>query len=103
MVKSVKKRSRCFLTGKDNRQEWEEMKEFFDNTCVCCFGERNLLNVERDHVKSRFKGGEDEWWNIQPLCSKCNIQKAAAHIDYRENYCEVMCKILPEKWKFRND
>ncbi len=91
--------SRSFLTTKADRKEWQEMKEFFNNTCVRCLGTSGLANVERDHIVPYYQGGLDSWWNIQPLCARCNASKGPESIDHRIFYCDVAMLDMPDKWK----
>jgi hypothetical protein len=83
---------------KGQREEFNLMKEFFNNTCVKCRGTSNLLNVERDHIKPTYQGGKNEPFNWQPLCARCNSGKGSESIDYRIDYCKEHNLIMPKKW-----
>jgi len=58
--------------GSHTLEEWNELKESFDNRCARC-GEETTL--ERDHVVALTNDGSDYIDNIQPLCRSCNAKK----------------------------
>ena len=82
---------------KDN-EDWKEMLEFFDYTCVCCGAKMSEENPPtKDHIIPKILGGEDRIENYQPLCRECNASKGASHqTDYRLNY--NIPYDLQEKW-----
>jgi len=55
--------------GSHSLQEWNELKEKFNQKCAIC-GEFKKLT--KDHVIPLSKGGTDYISNIQPLCKNCN-------------------------------
>jgi 5-methylcytosine-specific restriction endonuclease McrA len=69
--------------GKITRAEWEELKEFYDYTCLCCRKREPKIKLTLDHVVPLAKGGENSISNAQPLCGSCNSKKNAKIIDYR--------------------
>ena len=75
------------------------MKLFFENTCVKCYGNSGLLNVEKDHIIPLYQDGSDGLDNLQPMCALCNSSKSAEKIDYRELAAKRLSKILPGKYK----
>lgn len=85
--------------GDHSKQDWSAMKIFFNNTCVMCFGESRLLNVERDHIIPIYQGGSNAINNIQPLCAKCNSSKGPDSRDYRIKYAERFDIKLPDIYK----
>lgn len=62
-------------------QEWKELKERYNNTCLCCG--RNDVKLTMDHVIPLMVGGRNSIENIQPLCLTCNDSKGRKTIDYR--------------------
>lgn len=66
--------------GSHTPKEWGELKEKYNNLCLCC-GEKKKLTV--DHVIPLSKGGTNDIDNIQPLCASCNSRKNTKEIDYR--------------------
>lgn len=68
------------------KEEWEEMKDFFNYTCVKC-GSQNK-KIVKDHITPIYQGGSDGIENLQPLCYSCNSSKGANSTDYREQYCK---------------
>lgn len=84
--------------GRHSKQEWTEMKWFFENTCCRCMGGSGLLNVEKDHIIPIYQGGSDGLDNIQPLCALCNGGKGSETIDWRPTFANVIGKILPSKY-----
>jgi len=87
------------LKGRHTKQEWQEMKDFFDNTCVRCFGESDLIHVEKDHIIPLYQGSSNGLDNLQPLCALCNSSKGAEDIDWRPIAAKKLNKELPEKYK----
>ena len=63
-------------------QEFEELCEFYDHTCLRC--EKNEVPLSRDHVIPLCKGGINDISNIQPLCMPCNSKKGLRSTDYRK-------------------
>lgn len=84
--------------GTHTPDEWVLMKIFFEHTCVKCFGESGLVNVEKDHIIPIYQGGSDSITNIQPLCAMCNAAKGPENIDHRIDYCSVHGKEMPAEW-----
>lgn len=76
--------------GTHTREEWLEMRAFFNETCVRCG--KNDLPVERDHIVPLYQGGSDSIRNVQPFCARCNSMKGPDRSDYRGSSC-------PEKWR----
>ena len=60
--------------GSHTLEEWQGLKEIYDNKCVHC-GEKKKLT--KDHIIPLSKGGTDYIINIQPLCRNCNSKKWA--------------------------
>lgn len=91
--KDLMRRSRLAGTsGKFTVQEWEQLKEFYNYTCLCCGRREPEIKLTHDHVKPVVMGGENSIRNIQPLCGHCNSSKGAKHIDYRNRFIwEEVC------------
>ena len=68
-----------YISKKDVR-EW--VFSTYGKKCLCC-GSKKKISI--DHVIPVVKGGEDELWNLQPLCNSCNSKKSDKAIDYRNN------------------
>lgn len=79
--------------------DWQEMLEFFDYSCVCCGAKLSKENPPtKDHIMPRVNGGSDDISNLQPLCRECNSSKCADHAtDYRLKY--KIPDYLKNKWK----
>lgn len=77
--------------GKFTDQEFNLLKAFYANTCLCCLRHENELLVlglqlVPDHVLPLAKGGSNDISNIQPLCNGkggCNNRKGVKYEDYR--------------------
>jgi 5-methylcytosine-specific restriction endonuclease McrA len=93
-----KRLSEARKKGKHTKSEWEEMKEFFHNTCVRCRGTSGVKGLVKDHVIPIYQGGSDAIKNIQPLCAMCNSSKGPENIDHRFIYCSENGIELPTKW-----
>jgi len=68
-------------------QEWINLKEQYDNRCLCCGRHQSELDrvLEQDHIIPLSKAGTNWISNIQPLCHDCNGMggKGVKTIDYR--------------------
>ena len=63
--------------GSHSLQEWNTLKNKFDNKCAICGVSTKLT---KDHIQPLSKGGSDFISNIQPLCHSCNSKKHNKHI-----------------------
>lgn len=86
------------LHGTHTKQEWIKMKDFFQNTCVKCFGESNLVCVEKDHIIPIYQGGSDSIRNLQPMCARCNCSKGANSDDLRPFLANRLKLTLPKEY-----
>lgn len=66
--------------GKFTLTEWSELKNKYNNICLCCL---EVKQLEPDHVIPLSKGGSNSIENIQPLCRSCNNKKYVKSTDYR--------------------
>lgn len=69
--------------GKITTKEWQDLKEFYNYTCLCCKRKEPEIKLTLDHVFPLSLGGKHSIENVQPLCFSCNCKKNAKHIDYR--------------------
>jgi 5-methylcytosine-specific restriction endonuclease McrA len=53
-------------------EQWEEIKNYFDNRCAYCGKEKPL---QQEHFIPVSKGGEYTHNNIIPACGDCNFKK----------------------------
>jgi 5-methylcytosine-specific restriction endonuclease McrA len=72
------------LKGSHTKEQWEQLKQMFDFTCVRCLTKN--FPVEKDHIMPLYQGGDDSIQNIQPVCAKCNASKSSESIDFRKKY-----------------
>lgn len=63
--------------------EWRQLCEYYNNTCLCCGC--NDCQLTPDHVIPLSKSGSGMIENIQPLCLTCNLKKGTKIHDYRQN------------------
>ena len=61
--------------GSYTLDEWERLKNQYDNTCPSCFRKEPDIKLEADHVVPISCGGTNFIENIQPLCRSCNARK----------------------------
>lgn len=72
--------------GEFSQQEWEDILELYDHTCLCCKRKEPEIYLTVDHVIPLSRGGSNYISNIQPLCIECNKSKFTKTIDYRIDY-----------------
>jgi hypothetical protein len=72
--------------GKITPTEWNELKERYNYTCLCCKRREPEIRLSLDHVKPLVIGGSNTIGNAQPLCRPCNSRKGRKEIDYRVSY-----------------
>lgn len=69
--------------GSFSETEWQNLKVYYDFTCLACGRKEPEIKLTRDHVLPITQGGSNDITNIQPLCDSCNKKKGTQHIDYR--------------------
>lgn len=58
--------------------------------CVMCEAKGRVSVAEEvDHIIPLFKGGADEWCNLQGLCKECHAKKTAKDMGYQIGGCDV--------------
>lgn len=72
--------------GSFTAEEWQELKQRYNFTCLCCGRREPEIKLTVDHVVPISKGGASTIENIQPLCKTCNSAKNVNIIDYRLNW-----------------
>ena len=77
------------IVSKYTSTEWEELKAFYNHTCLCCGRKEPDIKLTADRVIPGNKGGSYFIENIQPLCKSCNFKKHTKIIDYRLTYTAV--------------
>ena len=99
---SKNRNKRKQLEGFYTTQEWIDLKEQYDNRCLCCLKHQSALDrvLEQDHIIPVTKAGSTNWiTNIQPLCHTCNNMghKGTKTIDYRPTFSEHFHSLQPSK------
>lgn len=85
-IKAKDNRRRAFKMGKVNSftaQEWDDLKERYDYTCLRCGRTEPDIKLTADHIIPISKNGRGTIDNIQPLCGQCNTAKHDNSYDYR--------------------
>lgn len=87
-IAKIKQRAkRAKAEGSYTTQEWINLKEKYNNRCLCCGRHQSELDrvLEQDHIIPLSKAGTNWISNIQPLCHDCNGMggKGVKTIDYR--------------------
>lgn len=67
--------------GSHTLKEWVELKNKYNNICLCC---REKKELTRDHIVPVTLGGSNNINNIQPLCRRCNSKKKRNIINFRD-------------------
>lgn len=66
--------------GRFTEKDWLEVLHRYGNSCLRCGSKEKIV---RDHVVPVSRGGVNTKYNIQPLCSKCNLEKFTQSWDFR--------------------
>lgn len=69
--------------GSFTAQEWQDMKTYYNRTCLACGRREPEVKLHADHVVPLIRGGSSNIGNIQPLCGSCNSSKGGKIADYR--------------------
>jgi 5-methylcytosine-specific restriction endonuclease McrA len=85
--------------GRHTKQEWLDMKAFFEHTCVRCFGASKCPHLEKDHIVPISIEGSDGLDNLQPLCATCNCSKVNDTTDWRPQAAARLGKVLPDQYR----
>lgn len=83
------------LISTHSDEEWNEMLDFFNDTCAMCFITGKMT---KDHIIPIYIGGSDGIENLQPLCRNCNSGKTD-NCDYRLQLANYLRKKLPIKYR----
>jgi len=97
MIRRMKLRN---IEGSFTREQWEDLKEKYNYTCLKCGEKEPKITLSIDHVIPISQGGDNYITNIQPLCRSCNSSKGKK-VGYNfiipEGVRELKSKKL--KWK----
>jgi 5-methylcytosine-specific restriction endonuclease McrA len=86
-IRKARRRTRITQAGGSfTLRQWQELKAFYDHTCLCCGRKEPEIKLTADHVIPVFLHGTSNIENIQPLCGSCNSSKHTQIIDYRESW-----------------
>ena len=80
---NIRRARKLEVEGSHTDEEWQELKAFYNFTCLRCGKQEPGIKLTRDHVIPLTQGGSDSIDNVQPLCARCNSKKNNKHIDYR--------------------
>lgn len=84
------------LTGSHTRQQWTGLQKLTGNKCLRCGSEDALLT--KDHIiPIDHPDSTNDIWNIQPLCSSCNVKKGNQIIDYRPEWMRNSGTAIPQE------
>lgn len=84
------KRDYKLIEGSHTKKEWEDLKNRFNNRCVCCGRGTDEITISKDHIISIANGGDNYITNIQPLCRSCNSKKHTKNTNYIKIY-DIKC------------
>ena len=72
--------------GKITPADFEELKKFYNYTCLDCERREPEIKLTLDHVIPLVLGGKNNIGNAQPLCKSCNSRKGIQIRDYRPKF-----------------
>lgn len=72
------------LIGDLTPEQWEQVIEKYNHTCLCCGKREPEIKITLDHIIPLSRGGSHTKENVQPLCKSCNSRKNTKTIDFRE-------------------
>ena len=81
--KVYERRDKVKQSGNFSLKDWLEIKNKYENKCLCCGKKEGDIKLSMDHVIPISKDGKNIAENIQPLCVGCNSKKGVKVIDYR--------------------
>lgn len=70
-------------TGSYTPQEWRDLCDYYQHTCLRCGRREPEIQLTPDHIIPLSKLGSNTIDNIQPLCLDCNLWKFTKIIDFR--------------------
>lgn len=68
--------------GGFSKEEWEQLKKSYFNSCPACLKPEPEITLTIDHILPLSRGGTNYIKNIQPLCLRCNLRKHTKLIFY---------------------
>lgn len=74
-IKNSRNRKKRNAEGFHTFEEWENLKEKFNFTCLVCSKKEPEIQLTEDHIIALSRGGNNYIDNIQPLCRSCNSKK----------------------------
>ena len=83
------------------KKQREQIYNKYNGRCAYCGQNIEYKEMQVDHIKAKYLGGEDKIENYVPACKPCNFYKTTLDIDSFRNRIETIIARLNRLFIFR--